>query len=289
MNRRRKYFFIITCFTILYFICLDIATKQKNKTVTIPSKIEKKKTPRKSKKVQPSLKYKYRKYTHVTRFYQRLALPVTELCVKYKVPPGAVLSILSLESGWGQGYIGQITGNFLSLNATKSEVELPALQMPKDLITGKTILDSDQLSKIPEANIVWEDRPPSLKKDYRPDSIAGSTKNLDFLLKHPEEMTKANLQNVSDFVSRFISKTSSIKAYRQARELLDKTLQKEGIEALFTDDLNRKFIYTIGGKPNSFNFRNSWPRKVMSIYRNVGANKLAKQLYIEHQEFEDVW
>lgn len=63
--------------------------------------------------------YKLRKYSHVAKLYQEIAASTIELCVNNKVPPAAILSIVSLESGRGSGYIGQITGNILSLNAVK--------------------------------------------------------------------------------------------------------------------------------------------------------------------------
>ena len=290
MNNRKKYFFIFGALTLFYFFCLDVATRQKEKFVAPKEQVEviqKKPVVVPVKKTSSS--YRYRKYSHVAKLYQRLALPVTKLCIKHKVPPGAVLSIISLESGWGQGYIGRITGNFLSLNAFGNDAELPALSMPKDITTKTTILDKRKLAKIPKANIIWEDRPPSLKKDYRPDSIAGTTTHLDFFINHPNEMTKANLKNVEDFVSRFISYTSSIKAYNEAGALLDQQIATYGIEILFDAKLNERFINTIGGRPNSYNFRETWPKKVMSIFKNTGANKLAKDLYVDKKTFEEAW
>ena len=289
MNKKNKYFFIFGTLTLFYFFCLNVATRQKERIASpkpkVPVEVKKETKPLK----KSATGYRYRKYGHVAKLYHRLALPVTELCIKHKVPPGAVLSIISLESGWGQGYIGRITGNFLSLNAVGNDAELPALKMPKDITTQTTILDKRKLAKIPKANIIWENRPPSLKKDYRPDSIAGTTTHLDFLINHPDEMTKANLQNVEDFVSRFISHTSSIKAYNEARTLLDEQVAKHGIEILFDAKLNEKFIYTIGGRPNSFNFRETWPKKVMNIYKNTGINKLTKDLYLNKKTFEQAW
>lgn len=233
--------------------------------------------------------FKYRKYSHVKDLYQRLSLPVTELCIKHRVPPAAVLSIISLESGWGQGYIGKITGNFLSLNAFGRDAELPALKMPKHKTTKKIILSKKKLAKIAKNEIIWELRPASLKKDYRPKGIAGTTEKLDYFLNHPEELTKANLENVTDFVTRFISYTSRIKAYNDARQLLDTEIEKHGINILFDAALNEKFIKTIGGKPNSFNFRETWPKKVMNILKNVGANELAKDIYLNKTPFEQAW
>ncbi|ANW97366.1 hypothetical protein AXE80_14145 [Wenyingzhuangia fucanilytica] len=288
MQNRKKYFFIFGALTLFYFFCLNVSTRQREK-IALPKKqvVLVKKTVKPLKKSASG--YRYRKYSHVAKLYQRLALPVTELCIKHKVPPGAVLSIISLESGWGQGYIGRITGNFLSLNAFGNDAELPALRMPKDTTTHTTILDKRKLAKIPKTNIVWENRPPSLKKDYRPDSIAGTTTNLSFLINHPNEMTKANLKNVEDFVSRFISHRSSIKAYNEARTLLDEQVAVHGIEILFDAELNKKFIYTIGGRPNSFNFRETWPKKVMNIFNNTGVNKLTKDLYLNKKTFEEAW
>lgn len=233
--------------------------------------------------------YRYRKYRHVKKFYQRLAMPVTKLCVEHKVPPGIVLSILSLESGWGKGYVGNITGNFLSLNAVRTDAELPALTLPKNKESGKYIIDTQILLKTPKEHIEWKKRPASLKKDYRPKDIAGTVDNLDYFLHHPKELTEANLKNVTDFVSRFISKNSRIKAYREARMLLDDEIEKHGIEVLFSDDLNKKFVNTIGGKPNSYNFRPTWPVKVLNIYKHVGANELAKQLYLQNKQFNEAW
>lgn len=242
-------------------------------------------------KTTPQPIHKYRKYGHVKKFYQRLSVPVTELCVEYKVPPAVVLSILSLESGWGKGYVGNITGNFLSLNASKGrkDTALPALRMPKLLKTGEYIIDSKRLASLDKAAYVWQNRPSSLKKDYRPKGMAGTKTHLDYFLNHPDELTKANLKNVKDFLTHFISNDSGIRAYRQARAMLDQEIAAHGIEVLFTDDLNTRFVYTIGGRPSSYNHRKSWPKKVMSIYRHVGANELCKQLYLEKKSFEEAW
>ena len=293
MFTRKKYFLIFGFLTSFYFFCLNVATRQKER-ITIPKTSFEVKKVEKIEKIEKKIKktsstYRYRKYSHVAKLYQRLALPVTKLCIKHKVPPGAVLSIISLESGWGQGYIGKITGNFLSLNAFGNDAELPALDMPKDITTHTIILSKRKLAKIPKADIIWENRPSSLKKDYRPDSISGTATHLDFLINHPDEMTKANLKNVEDFVTRFISHTSSIKAYNQARTLLDNQVAAHGIDILFDPKLNEKFIHTIGGRPNSFNFRKTWPIKVMSIFRNTGINKLTKDLYINKKTFNEAW
>lgn len=235
--------------------------------------------------------YKYRKHGHVKKMYQRLAEPVTELCVQYKIPPAAVLSIISLESGWGNGYIGLITGNFMSLNASsrRNDPQLPALRMPQNKKTGKVIIKTSVLNKTPKENIIWKNRPSSLKKDYRPKGIAETKENLDYFLLHPEELTKANLENVKDFATKFIAYTSGIRAYRQAREMLDLEIEKHGISILFDEELNRKFIYTIGGRPSSFNTRATWPKKVNNILKHVGAVALTKDLYLNKTPFNQAW
>lgn len=239
--------------------------------------------------VKQNKTYRLRKYGHVKKLYKRLATPVTKLCIQYQVPPGAVLSIISLESGWGNGYIGKITGNFLSLNAVGKDAELPALFLPSLNDKSKRILfDKNEISTIDSTKITWMQREASLKKDYRPAPYTGTSDNLEYFQNHPAELTKANLKNVEDFVKRFISSTSKIKAYREARELLDTEIKVNGIGVLFDNELNKKFIHTIGGKPNSFNFRETWPKKVLSIMHGVGAVKLSKDLH-NNIPFDKAW
>ncbi len=233
--------------------------------------------------------YRLRKYTHVKKLYQRLAAPVTKLCLQHKVPPGAVLSILSLESGWGRGYVGQITGNFLSLNAVGKDAELPALYLPsKNEKPSEVLFDSVEISRIPPNKITWKLRPASLKKDYRPSPYAGTGKNLAYFKNHPDRFTRANLKNVEDFVQRFISSKSSIAAYKEARLYLETAISKHGIAILFDQELNEKFINTIGGRPNSYNYRETWPKKVISIMEGVGAIDLCQKLH-NNTPFETAW
>lgn len=274
MKINTKHIFHIL-FLFCFFSCCTVFSQEKVKT---PQK-------------EVSKTYKYRKYNHVKKLYQRLTLPVTELCIAHKIPPAAVLSIISLESGWGNGYIGKITGNFMSLNASRkrNDTQLPALRMPKNKKTGKIIIRQSVLNKTPKENIVLQNRPSSLKKDYRPIGIAGTKENLDYFLINPEKLTEANLENIEDFATKFIAYTSGIRAYRQAREMLDLEIKKHGTDILFDPALNRKFIYTIGGRPSSFNHRATWPKKVMNILRHVGANQLTKDLYINHKSFEQAW
>jgi hypothetical protein len=233
--------------------------------------------------------YRLRKYAHVKKLYSRLAKPIIELCIEHRVPPGAVLSILSLESGWGSGYVAQITGNFLSLNAVGKDAELPALYLPsQNKKPNEVLFDPSEISKRTAENLVWKLRPASLKKDYRPAPYAGTSTNLAYFRKHPKQLTQANLKNTEDFVKRFISSKSKIAAYREARAFLDAAVAKKGIVILFDQDLNKKFINTIGGRPNSYNFRETWPKKVISIMEGVGAVSLAEKLY-NNTSFEIAW
>lgn len=233
--------------------------------------------------------YRLRKYAHVKKLYSRLAEPITKLCIEHRVPPGAVLSILSLESGWGSGYVGQITGNFLSLNAVGNDPELPALYLPsQNEKPTRVLFDSNEISKIATEKLTWKLRPASLKKDYRPAPYTGTSTNLAYFRKHPKQLTQANLKNAEDFVKRFISSKSKIAAYREARAFLDAAIAKKGIVILFDQDLNKKFINTIGGRPNSYNFRETWPKKVISILEGVGAVSLSEKLY-NNTSFEVAW
>lgn len=233
-------------------------------------------------------KYTLRKYGHVKKFYNRLAPEVTKICIENRVPPGVILSILALESGWGKGYVGQITGNFLSLNAYGKQAELPSLFLPTYKKTGAVLFDPIEIKTIDSSELVWKKRPPSLKRDYRPSPYAGSTENLDYFKNNPDKLTQANLQNVKDFVNRFITYKSSIAAYRNARKLLDNAIAKNGIDILFDPKLNTNFIHTIGGKPNSYNPYESWPKKVIKIMNSVGTIELAKKLH-QKSTFNEAW
>ena len=232
-----------------------------------------------------SEEYRYRKYNHVSTFYARMTRSTIDLCVQHNAPPAAILSIISLESGWGRGYVGRISGNIMSLNARSSDPELPALTLPVHMPTGTVIFDPVDLEDYDAADIEIQQRPPSLKKDYRPADIAGTTTDLTFFKYHQKERTRANIQNIKDFISGFLSEKSSIAAYREARKMLDDAVAEGGKEVLFTEEVNKRFIRTIGGRPNSFNTRETWPKKVIDIMDNTGAVNLTRQIYVDKQTF----
>jgi len=233
--------------------------------------------------------FRMRRFDHVTALYQELAKNTIDMCVNHNVPPAAVLSIISLESGWGNGYIGQITGNILSLGTRKGNYELPALTLPVIIESGEVIFDPIDLGKYDSSQWEMKNRPASLKKDYRPSHIAGSTKDLAYFKYHPEERLKARLKCINDFLTIFISEKSRITAYREAEAKMDDIVQEGGKEALFTKQTNEIFINAIGGRPNTFNFRETWPKKVLNVIDNAGLIDLTSKMYLDNQSFMTAW
>lgn len=134
--------------------------------------------------------------------------------------------------------------------------------MKKD---GTVLYDPIDIEKYTVDEIGYQNRPPSLKRDYRPSDIAGTTNNLAYFRYHPEERAKAQVKCINDFITRFVSHRSSIAAYREAITKMDAYVVEGGIGALFSKDVNIDFINTIGGRPNSFNYRETWPKKVETI------------------------
>ena len=275
-----KFFFIITLLiTLVIFGCKidkdEITTfrkehKEKQTTNTILNK------------------YKLRKYSHVKEFYSDLSESATKICLENNIPPASLLAIAGLESGWNRGYIGQITGNILSLNAKKSDKELPALRLPRVIKTKKIIFDKYEIEKYDSSEIVYENRPKSFKKDYRPEPYAGTNNNLAYFKYHPKEKAKAHAQNIEDFVTTFISRTSRIKAYSSSRAIMDSLVAKYGKNILLKEETAILFIHSIGGKRNSYNSRASWPKKTIRIMYQVGLIDLTKDIS-EGNSFENSW
>lgn len=233
--------------------------------------------------------YRLRKYNNVTKFYRRIAKPATELAMKNNIPPAVLLAIAGLESGWNQGYIGRITGNILSLGVRRGDTELPPLKIARLNATNKILFDSLEIIKYAVKDITWEERPPSLKKDYRPKLIAGKPYNLAYFKYHPKEKAKAQVKNMNDFLTVFISRKSRIKAYRKGRSLMDSLVSIHGKEILLEEATAIQFINEIGGKINSFNFRKTWPKKVINIIKKAGLAELTSEFYLNSAQFEDVW
>ncbi|MDA9338466.1 hypothetical protein N9Q51_03895, partial [Flavobacteriaceae bacterium] len=47
---------------------------------------------------------------------------------------------------------------------------------------------------------------------------------------------------------------------------------------LLDEKTNIDFVNSIGGRPNSYNFRETWPKKVINIIKKAGLIELTKQL-----------
>jgi hypothetical protein len=233
--------------------------------------------------------FKLRKYNNVKKFYQAIAKDVVYLSIQYKTPPATILAIAGLESGYGSGYVAQITGNILSLGAGKTEKKLPALNLPYcNNDKNKTALfdpKDQQDCKI----LVWEKRPKSLKKDYRPKTIAGTNNNLEFFKYSPKLYRQAQLNNIKDFLTKWINKDHKYQPFKQSRLWLDKKISQNGINTLFELETNLEFIRQIGGKQNSFNYRKSWLTKVEYILNNTGLVELCKDIYYHNKNFQKAW
>jgi len=134
----------------------------------------------------------------------------------------------------------------------------------------------------------WGDRPESLKKDYRPKPWAGTPYNLAYFKHNPKAKGEAHVANIQDFVTVFIARKSKIKAYRKTRKKMDSLVSKHGKSILLKEQTSIEFIHGIGGKINSYNFRKTWPKKVIYIIKNAGLIDLTKQLH-NGVSFEESW
>jgi hypothetical protein len=234
--------------------------------------------------------YPYRKYLHVKNFYKNLAPKAIKVCLKYNVPPAAVLAMAGVESGYGRGYIAKITGNILSLGAKRNEAMLPALYLPNIInFPSKVLYSTKTIDNYAKDELDWKKRSPSFKKDYRPKEIAGSAKVLDFFDKNPKKRLNANIANIEDFCKNWINKDKRQKAFSFAKIMLDNAVKLHSKDILFTKALNDKFINAIGGKKNSFNYRKTWPKKIKLIMNRVGLVALSESLHVSQKKFDDLW
>ena len=236
-----------------------------------------------------SEQYSYRKYANVESFYQLLTKEAIEVGTKNNVPPAALLAVAGLESGYGSGYVAQITGNILSLDADKGDKELPPLYLPTCGDNETVLFDSTEIEACPKSNQIWKQHPPSLKHDYRPAPYAGTDKNLAYLKNNPKQRALAQKACLNDFASRWLSKNNKNNVFRAACLWLDSLVNKDGVKALFSEEVNIKFISMIGGHPNSFNFRETWPKKVKLIMDKVGLVNLCSEMYEKKLSFEQAW
>jgi len=233
--------------------------------------------------------YRYRKYLHVKNFYEDITENAIKIGIKYSVPPAALLAIAGVESGYGRGYVAKITGNILSLGAKSNEAELPALYLPNLKQDKSKVLYGSMIEKYQSSELEWKKRPKSLKKDYRPKSIAGTSNELDFLDKNPKARKRAHYACMEDFAKVWINKNKKFKPFVDARVMLENEVKLNSKEILFDRELNIRFIYMISGKDNSFNYRKTWAPKVVNIMDNVGLIELTKSLHVDKKTFKKAW
>ena len=236
-----------------------------------------------------SQEYKLRKYNNVKNFYSSILEDTIKLSIKYNTPPATILAISGLESGYGSGYIAQITGNILSLGANKNDIQLPPLTLPycKNDKLKRTLFDPKEQQNCQE--LIWKKRPKSLKKDYRPSKIAGTKQNLHYFKYHKELYKKAQLKNIEDFLVKWLRTNHKYKPFSQTKIWLEKEVKLHGKTILFDYKTNIEFINKIGGKPNSFNYRKSWTQKVKYILDNVGLVNLCNQIHNKKVDFKQSW
>ena len=232
--------------------------------------------------------FRYRKYNHVRDFYQPLIAKTIELSLKYNIPPAAILAIASVESGYGRGYVASISGNILSLGTGKNETELPALYLPNIIKPFKIIYNPKEIAKYQKHELKYKRRAKSLKKDYRPTPYTGTYDKLEYFDENPKEKLIANLKCIEDFCTKWISYKNRYEPFKKARLDLDIQIKNNSKDALFNEDIAIIFINNIGGKQHSFNYRKSWPKKVITVMKNTGLIELIKEMK-DGKNFEDAW
>ncbi|WP_226960593.1 glucosaminidase domain-containing protein [Sulfurimonas paralvinellae] len=236
-----------------------------------------------------SSQYSLRKYQHVKEFYKTITPIAIKISKEKHVPPAAILAIAGVESGYGRGYVSQITGNILSLGAYKSDPELPALYLPYSKSKNKILFDPQEIKKSKKSDLSYKTRAPSLKKDYRPSPYAGSYENLALLKYNKTLREKAYTACINDFATKWISADSNIKSFKEARIWLNTIIADHGYTALLTHKVNNDFIDYIGGKPHSFNYRKSWPKKVKNIMKRAGLVVLVQKMEKNKMGFDEAW
>jgi len=233
--------------------------------------------------------FSFRKHQHVKSFYSDISSDSIEIGLKYNIPPAAIMAIAGLESGYGNGYVAQITGNILSLGAFKGDKELPRLYLPYSKVNKSVIFDPKEIKKSDENDLSWKKRPKSYKRDYRPKPYAGSTSNLELLSYNKKLKNQASKDCLNDFATRWIKSGSKVKVFRDARTWLDKQVSRRGSKILFDKNINKKFIEMIGGHPHSFNYRKTWPKKAKLIMAKAGLVKLTSDIHIKKMNFNKAW
>ncbi len=230
-----------------------------------------------------------RVYQHVKDFYAPITGLAIEVGIATNTPPAALLAIAGLESGYGQGYVARISGNVMSLGAGKSDVVLPPLHLPRVGSQGQILFIPAEIAQYTPADLEWTSNPPSYKKDYRPQFLAGSSDSLDYFINNKTAYYQAVHRNFSDFCTRWLNVRSKNEVFSLARLWLDTQVKTQGTEILFAENTTMQLIDMIGGKPNSFNHRATWVDKVSRLFKNARLNELTRQLYYRKKSFQEAW
>jgi len=227
------------------------------------------------------------KYPQVQLFFEHFTPIVLQEALLNGIPPAAVLAIAALESGYDTGYVANVSGNILSLNARQKDPMLPPLHVP---VQGKSVIVDQQKLKALLASgtpVDYEVRPPSLKKDYRPAPYAGTTAHLDYFQIHPEEKYNAWSENVQDLVYGRLSPDSRIPAYVETRQFCDQIKESRSLNQLLASSSAIQFLAKIGGKPLSYNVRPSWRIRTQEVVTRLGLELFLREyLRIYHDAYD---
>jgi len=229
-----------------------------------------------------------RKYNHVKKFYSEIILDTIAISKQNNLPAASILAIAGLESGYGSGYVSKITGNILSLGAFENDKELPALYLPYSKSKKKVLFDSSIIANQPKEDLIYKLRSKSYKHDYRP-KYAGTITNLNLLKNDAQLRKQANKRCLEDFSTRWINTNSNIKVFKNAKRRLNSMLKSTSTSILYAKNTNTNFINKIGGVPNSFNYRKSWPKKVLFIMQRTGLVKLVVNIEKNNLSFDEAW
>ena len=225
--------------------------------------------------------YSHWEKNEVVKFLKNCTPIILSECLEKGAPPGAILSMACLESGFGKSYVSSVTGNILSLNALETDTPLPSLQLPV-LGSNDYIIDNQRLKKMlatgNEIKVVK--RPASLKKDYRPKQIAGDFTELDYFIYHPEEKAAAWQNNIKDLLYNRISEKSSYPAYKETNALCMRIKTNKSITLLLSNKTATHFLSLIGGKPLSFNANFSWQQKTQALVYSLGLDVFLRNYLI---------
>jgi len=208
---------------------------------------------------------------------------------RYNLPAASLLAIAGLESGYGRGYVCQITGNIMSLGAFKSDPELPALTLPYSKSKQKTLFDKNEIKSCNKDDLIYKKHHKSFKKDYRPKLYAGTIDNLELLKYNKNLRNEAHRACLNDFATKWISQKSNIKAFKDARIWLNNIIDKNSNKILFSMNTNKQFLDKIGGIKNSFNYRKSWPKKAKQVMKKAGLVELVNNIQNKHMSFDEAW